>query len=242
MLKKLEDIIFLKMKTNKLAHLIVFEANDESSSDNVIKNFIFNLSHRYFKNFNPQKNFELKNHQDFLLIGEGQDETKEYNKEDFTEVYPFAAHKPLEAESKILVVLKSHLIKDLLANMLLKFFEEPEIPLYIFLANPTGRKLLPTIESRAIKVRIPQEQNSINDASSFQIERGLSYSSFQEHLEATSELNFIKSSIPKITNIEDTNYLLNYIKDFESDLRNNLQYLNDRKIKQYHLYKKLYER
>jgi hypothetical protein len=48
----------------------------------------------------------------------------------------------------------SELITPIIANKLLKTLEEPVGDLTLFWLNPTGAKLLPTIESRALTLRL----------------------------------------------------------------------------------------
>lgn len=76
------------------------------------------------------------------------------------EMLKFVSFRPIELKTRFIFFTDAHLMSDIVANKLLKVLEELP-PLYcLILLAPEGQHLLPTVESRAIKVRIPKSEDS----------------------------------------------------------------------------------
>lgn len=170
-MKNIQNILLQKMQQDKLAHLATFQAqgNDEGS-EKEIKHFIFELVSR-FVNINCEDEAfvsKLLNHPDVLIIGQERKENSFYVAEELSEIYSFLNHKALQARAKVIIIQNAQLLNDLHSNKLLKIFEEPPIPAYIFLVNPQGKRLLPTIESRSIKISLSfKNQKDLHDQEPF---------------------------------------------------------------------------
>ncbi|MGK0367922.1 MAG: DNA polymerase III delta prime subunit [Thermoproteota archaeon] len=116
---------------------------------------------------NLKSDSAIFNHPDILIIGRQNDtyielnEDKEkaqlvskINVDDFNPINKFLAHKPLEFKSKFIIIYNAHLISVIAFNKLLKTLEEPGEYTSIFLLNPINKKLLATIHSRAIHLKV----------------------------------------------------------------------------------------
>lgn len=77
---------------------------------------------------------------------------------DFDPLFQAMAHRPLELPWRFIVVEKPETISEVYANKLLKTLEEPNPACTIIFLQEQGRSLLATIESRAIKLTLPQQQ------------------------------------------------------------------------------------
>jgi DNA polymerase-3 subunit delta' len=66
-----------------------------------------------------------------------------------------ALYKPLESESKVIIIWNVDKINNDAANSFLKFLEEPPPQTYIFLTTENAAHLLPTILSRCQKTFVP---------------------------------------------------------------------------------------
>ena len=69
------------------------------------------------------------------------------------------AHRPLELPQRLISVLDAECIPERYANKMLKTLEEPRPDTSVFLLVGDQRPLLPTIESRAITLRLPTNTN-----------------------------------------------------------------------------------
>jgi hypothetical protein len=74
----------------------------------------------------------------------------------------FFEFKALQSKRKFAVITEGHRVNALVANKWLKLLEEPYGESTIFLLNPRRVKLLPTIHSRAIHLRLPSAQRAVD--------------------------------------------------------------------------------
>ncbi|PIK15789.1 hypothetical protein [Halobacteriovorax sp. JY17] len=93
---------------------------------------------------------------DILYISKD-DENENYtvDNEQFSEFFKFQNYRPLELKQRFIIIDDAHSITKILSNKLLKTLEEPAQSTTIFLLDPYRKKVLPTISSRAIYIRIP---------------------------------------------------------------------------------------
>lgn len=96
---------------------------------------------------------QLESCQDILILKTNKEKEK-YNSEHISQIHTFLHYAPNKLKQKILIITQAHKLSELNYNKLLKILEEPPMGLSVFLLNPHKAILLPTIESRAIKVKI----------------------------------------------------------------------------------------
>jgi hypothetical protein len=96
-------------------------------------------------------------HPDVLVIT-GVEDKKDYTVEDAVLMEKFFSWKAVQSERKFVVIPEAHRITQILANKWLKLLEEPPVPATIFLLNPRRIKLLPTIQSRSLALRLPRQR------------------------------------------------------------------------------------
>jgi hypothetical protein len=158
---KIEDVLVSKARAGELAHFYLLEtALNEDDASVALMEFCHTVIKRYFheveKQTHPLNN--LMDHPDILVIS-GVEDKKDYTVEDAALMEKFFSWKPVQGKRKFVVIPEAHRITNVLANKWLKVLEEPPVPATIFLLNPRRIKLLPTIQSRALALRLPRERS-----------------------------------------------------------------------------------
>lgn len=165
----IEEIFKKKYRENKLAHFYILSAPQQCTSPRLfledwINNFLFNVYSAEKKVDSYQNYLEsVRNgHNDILFISK-KDDGKEYLIKDkqFDDFFSFQKYKNFEFRYKFIIVYDSHQISTTLSNKLLKVLEEPQDNTVILFLNPTEKKLLPTIESRAINIKLQENKNKV---------------------------------------------------------------------------------
>lgn len=162
---KVEDILLAKAREKKLGHFYIVET---SASPEEAREKLFTFTHHfirdYFQKVEGQKMSvdNLMDHPDVLVLGMRGEEKKEsafYSVEEAQELSRFFEFKAVQSQKKFAVIPDAHRINPIVANKWLKLFEEPPQNATIFLLNPKKIKLLPTIHSRALHLRLPFPKN-----------------------------------------------------------------------------------
>lgn len=182
---KIEEILLKKAKENKLAHFYIVEvaASQEESSEKLYQ-FVHHFIRDYFHQIEGQKMSldNLMDHPDVLVMGMKQDEKKEaafYSVTEAEELSRFFDFRPVQSKRKFAVIPDAHRVNPTVANKWLKLLEEPPQEATIFLLNPRKNKLLATIHSRALHLRLSSpkgitDQTEWNDLMADLKEMGLS--------------------------------------------------------------------
>lgn len=95
------------------------------------------------------------NHPDILFLNKDPDKKNYSWDNDFSELFPFIKFAPLNLYKKIIVLSDAHLLTQDISNKILRTLEELRDAVFFF-KSPNEITLLPTIESRAISLRIPK--------------------------------------------------------------------------------------
>lgn len=158
----LHEILINKAKKNELAHFYIIETSVplELAHAELIK-FVTQFIREYYQNVEGQKSSinHLMDHPDVFVLGnvnlDEEAEDKYFKVEDAQELARFFEFRPVQSLHKFAVITEGHRINTIVANKWLKLLEEPQGKATIFLLNPRGGQLLPTIHSRAIHLRLP---------------------------------------------------------------------------------------
>ncbi|HLE09930.1 MAG: hypothetical protein A2504_02935 [Bdellovibrionales bacterium RIFOXYD12_FULL_39_22] len=157
------EIIVQKYYSKRLANFYILNSMQQYGENiaTVLDQWINNLLTSIIaenKKISSQaaSNLLAAGHQDILMFKKNS-EDKEYNQNDYSfgEIFKFQNFRPTELNYRFIILFDAHLINKSIANKLLKVLERPGEMSSIFFINPTMRPLLPTIESRAIKLLIP---------------------------------------------------------------------------------------
>jgi len=151
-MKSIEDILLSKMKNGQLGHFYIISTQDSSNSPNSLQDWLNSLLQSYLDVQNA--GCKLENHPDIAFFTT---EKENYQVHDLSELFQMTNHRPLKLHYQFAIITEAHKLNENLSNKLLKILEEPSENLIIFLLNPNDSVLLPTVESRAIKLKIPKK-------------------------------------------------------------------------------------
>lgn len=162
---KLLETLLTKAKENKLAHFYIVESAEaeEVASESLLK-FSHEFIRDYYQKIEGQKSsmVHLMDHPDVYVLGNISDEDKEskaFTVEESEAFARFFEFRPVQSKRKFAVITEAHRINVTVSNKWLKLLEEPQGEVTIFLLNPRRQKLLETIHSRALHLRLPFKQN-----------------------------------------------------------------------------------
>lgn len=147
---QIAHILFEKYQVNQLANLYLVEP-DKSQKSELPMEWICSFLQKIIQA--GGQNSLLENEPDILLLQAPRNK-KQYTKDDIEAIKSFITHKAMKLKQKFLIINSAHKLSETNANKLLKTFEEPPVPMSIFLLNETKQSLLSTIESRSIKLRL----------------------------------------------------------------------------------------
>jgi DNA polymerase III delta prime subunit len=156
----IENILLKKALSDELAHFYLIETSlSAEKSGEVLYDFCHNFIRKYFHEIEKQTHpvNSLMDHPDVLVVT-GIEEKKDYTVEDAVLMEKFFMWKAVQSQRKFVVIPEAHRLSETLANKWLKLLEEPPVTATIFLLNPRRIKLLPTIQSRALAIRIPHKR------------------------------------------------------------------------------------
>ncbi|WP_372656197.1 hypothetical protein [Halobacteriovorax sp.] len=166
----LEKLISLWAK-DKLAHFYIIQPsptqeNPRDFTRSWTKNFLSKViaEEKSISESEALNKLELGNSDILQITKEDENENYSVSDESFDEFFKFQNYRPLELKQRFIVIDDAHSITKILSNKLLKTLEEPAERTTILMLDPYRKKILPTISSRAIYIRVPAEvnQSSIN--------------------------------------------------------------------------------
>lgn len=105
---------------------------------------------------------KLPDHPDVLWIDRGEDNNYKVDSEGIKALFKFLNYRAFELKKKFIFINDAHLLSTIVSNKLLKVFEELPENFCLFLFAPQDQNLLPTVESRAIKVLLPQDLSQVD--------------------------------------------------------------------------------
>lgn len=188
------ELLLLKSKQDHLGHFYIIECHDsEEEGFKKLYSFITNFLSHYFSEIESQKNFpkKVQDHPDVFVMGNTPNDEEIQNNyfavEDAAALNRFFEFKPLQSKRKFAIITQGHRISTVVANKWLKLLEEPIGNSTIFLLNPRGQKLLDTIHSRALHLRLSSPRNDINLEEWFAFLKSVKNKSLHQFLEDFSK-------------------------------------------------------
>ncbi len=139
-----------RFKKKQLHNLYFIEGNRVDNNSELLS-WTQELISNFLKSSDSRAS--LENHSDIEIITPS-DKKKTYGPEHLEQIFKFLYYDARELPQKFLVLTHAGKISESQANKLLKTFEEPPVPLTIFLLNPSQSQLLPTISSRCVKIKL----------------------------------------------------------------------------------------
>jgi hypothetical protein len=191
-MQELTSLLENKFNQQKLGHFYILTIGGISSAP---QELITEWSNKLLDKFTKAKGSTVNklNSPDILQIGLSDTirAKKTYLVEDFQELFKFQETAPIELGHKFVIIHDAHKLTDVSSNKLLKILEEPNKNMTIFLLNPFATHLLPTILSRAIKLRIPANEQVDNETLS--TAQNLKKQFSEEQITTTQFIDFYKS-------------------------------------------------
>lgn len=213
----LKSVLSRKYAENKLAQVYLASYPIESGPDSWIKSFL--------KTITP-----IEDHPDVFWVRRLETENNyKVESPSIKEMLKFVSYRPIELKTRFLFFTDAHLMSDIVSNKLLKVLEELPPLFCLILLSPEGQHLLPTVESRAIKVRIPKSEVANNEA--LELPQFESVHELVQYLKTCddqffTEKKFIEQALSlmlsKPSSYAEYNDMLANLKHYlESDLYNN---------------------
>lgn len=213
----LTKVLVKKYANDQLAQVYLASYPLHTGPENWIQDFIQNFT-------------KLEDHPDVYWVTRSEKENNyKVDSDSIKGMLKFISYRPIELKTRFIFFTDAHLMSDIVANKLLKVLEELP-PLYcLFLLAPEGQHLLPTVESRAIKVRLPKSKDTQQTES--EMPAFESVHELVQYLKTSEdpffdEKKFIEQAISlmlsKSSSFEQYNEMLANLKHYlESDLYNN---------------------
>ena len=97
----------------------------------------------------------LSDHPDILWIEREEENHYKVESAGILALNKFLNYRAFELKKKFIFINDAHLMSVIVSNKLLKVFEELPENFCLFLLSPQDQNLLPTVESRALKILLP---------------------------------------------------------------------------------------
>lgn len=162
----LHHTLLNKAKEESLGHFYIVEGPSPSELESFIHGFIRD----YYQKIEGHKQSltHLMDHPDVFVLGNlsstEDPEDKFFSVEESEGLSRFFEFRPVQSKRKFAVITEAHRINTIVANKWLKLLEEPQGECTIFLLNPRRQKLLDTIHSRAIHLRLKTKAPELDPA------------------------------------------------------------------------------
>lgn len=146
-------------RQNKLAHFYILEPTKSSPQGQAeCEHFLHQFLQAYFQLTNTASPASAWDHPDVLTLGQRSEQeeiTSNFTVDEALSFMRYFEFAPVSAPHKFAIITQASRVTTTVANKWLKLLEEPNGQTTIILINANRLKLLPTIESRAILLRLP---------------------------------------------------------------------------------------
>lgn len=140
----LRDNLLKKYKEQNLASVYLAKYPEHTNPMNWARSFLSAIT-------------PLEDHPDVLWVNRGEDNEYKVESSGILALFKFLNFRAFELKKKFIFISDAHLLSTIVSNKLLKVFEELPENFCLILFAPQDQNLLPTVESRAIKVLLPQD-------------------------------------------------------------------------------------
>jgi hypothetical protein len=165
---KLYDMLMQKSRHDKLGHFYLIESSQaEAHSFKAMVDFTHQFIRDYYQQIEGQQQslVHLMDHPDVFVLGnlpqQEEQESKAFTVEQAQTLNRFFEFKPVQSKRKFAVITEAHRVGPTVFNKWLKLLEEPQGQSTIFLLNPRGQKLLSTVHSRAIQLKLERTSEAL---------------------------------------------------------------------------------
>jgi DNA polymerase-3 subunit delta' len=144
----LKKILYKKYLNNNLGSVYLAKYPDQTEPKVWAEEFL--------KEITP-----LADHPDVLWVNRTESENEyKVDSPGIKALINFLNYRAYELKKKFIFINDAHLLSVIVSNKLLKIFEELPENFCLFLFAPQSQTLLPTVESRAIKILMPRSFNT----------------------------------------------------------------------------------
>lgn len=163
----LSDNLLKKASAQELSHFYIVEsAAPFEQAQTELLDFTHNFIRDYYQKVEGHKQSisSLMDHPDVFVLGLDNEDKKEsafYSVTEAEALAKFFEWRAVQSKRKFAVILNAHKINTIVANKWLKLLEEPPLLSTVFMLNPKRVKLLDTIHSRALHLRLPFVKDNI---------------------------------------------------------------------------------
>ena len=163
----LQERLLARARSQQFGHFYLFSGKPEDLEAQ--KNWVQSLIRRYWTEIEGRSQLpsDIRSDADLLWIApplNDDDEVVDYKVEGIEQqLATFLPYRGLKSKRRFVIIEEAHRLTTIISNKLLKTLEEPEGELSFIWLNPLGKKFLPTIESRALNLKLswPVSNNSI---------------------------------------------------------------------------------
>lgn len=165
---KIKDLLLEKAKKGQLAHFYIVESSlSLAEAQAELMTFVHAFIRDYYQQVEGHKQSlgHLMDHPDVFVLGSQVEEKKEaafYSVAEAESLTRFFEWRAVQSQRKFAVIPDAHRINNIVANKWLKLLEEPPLTATLFLLNPKKTKLLDTIHSRALHLRLPMVKQDVS--------------------------------------------------------------------------------
>lgn len=217
----IKEILIKKYQNNTLAQVYLASYTPNDNIREWVKDLLSPLT-------------TLEDHPDVLWVMRSEKENNyKVDSLSIKAMLKFINYRPYKLKVRFIFISDAHLLSTIVSNKLLKVLEEMSSLYCLILFTPEGQSLLPTVESRSIKIRIKNPRPSLhllhpfppireNGKSAFDVlsELRSSEDQFQDEKKfMVSQLNLLLSGPPTFKQCE--NMLVNLRLYEKSDRFNN---------------------
>ena len=171
----LQKILLSKWKEDKVAHFYILRSPFQLSHKGEflsewIEEFCLQVLQWNLNLSRPRALGRWKGgHPDILSLSPPDKQDYKMEEGHFNELIREQFFNPIELSRKIFIVHQAQKIRKDYGNKLLKMLEEPHPQSSIFFLNPSHRPMLPTIESRGIKLNLFPPREKLSNQSEFSL-------------------------------------------------------------------------
>lgn len=155
MLDALSKSLLARYRQRQLGHFYILRASDGSQLNQWMHEFLVSVLSDEGRSRADSNGRLERGHPDILWL-KPLDQSYKIENGDFDPLFQTMAHRPLELPWRFIIIEKPDSISDVYANKLLKTLEEPSPATSIIFLHDAARPLMATIESRGIKISLPQ--------------------------------------------------------------------------------------
>ncbi|MBF0206110.1 MAG: hypothetical protein HQK53_04405 [Oligoflexia bacterium] len=174
-----QELLFRRWQEKRLAHFYLLQLNDDSVTKNIHtdadqrRDFLRMWMHGFLEKVLAGRkisSLQQLHHPDILYISMNDQASssgqlgQEYRIKDFEEFFHFLNFSPWELSGRIVIVEDIQFIGEILANKMLKILENPAPGSVIFFLQSVTARLLPTLEGRALTVKLRRPLEKLEKA------------------------------------------------------------------------------